>query len=165
MRISDWSSDVGSSDLRACKSRALLFHAHTPGLVQFTASVRCRIRRVKKHFHLPTPRCGLDFFRTGHYHAGARLQPQSVEHRLPERCLNPFRNIRRDVEIRCLEGAGKSALQLAFFKGSLQNFAVPADPFAPSRVRKSEEHTSELQSLMRISYAVFCLKKKKQPAT
>src|SRR3546814_2354393 len=30
----------------------------------------------------------------------------------------------------------------------------------PSR-RRSEEHTSELQSLMRISYAVFCLKKKK----
>src|SRR3546814_2183813 len=32
-----------------------------------------------------------------------------------------------------------------------------------SRIRKrSEEHTSELQSLMRISYAVFCLKKKKK---
>src|SRR3546814_9757831 len=29
------------------------------------------------------------------------------------------------------------------------------------RVSRSEEHTSELQSLMRISYAVFCLKKKK----
>src|SRR3546814_10293917 len=29
---------------------------------------------------------------------------------------------------------------------------------------RSEEHTSELQSLMRISYAVFCLKKKKQKA-
>src|SRR3546814_3934505 len=29
------------------------------------------------------------------------------------------------------------------------------------RLRRSEEHTSELQSLMRISYAVFCLKKKK----
>src|SRR3546814_4962206 len=29
--------------------------------------------------------------------------------------------------------------------------------------RRSEEHTSELQSLMRISYAVFCLKKKKDP--
>src|SRR3546814_10742985 len=29
-------------------------------------------------------------------------------------------------------------------------------------VQRSEEHTSELQSLMRISYAVFCLKKKKQ---
>src|SRR3546814_10822355 len=30
----------------------------------------------------------------------------------------------------------------------------------PKRRRRSEEHTSELQSLMRISYAVFCLKKK-----
>src|SRR3546814_7467264 len=30
-----------------------------------------------------------------------------------------------------------------------------------SRTRRSEEHTSELQSLMRISYAVFCLKNKK----
>src|SRR3546814_5348565 len=31
----------------------------------------------------------------------------------------------------------------------------------PLREARSEEHTSELQSLMRISYAVFCLKKKK----
>src|SRR3546814_4596018 len=35
---------------------------------------------------------------------------------------------------------------------------MPAD----RRGERSEEHTSELQSLMRISYAVFCLKKKKQ---
>src|SRR3546814_1401376 len=33
---------------------------------------------------------------------------------------------------------------------------------AGSPIRRSEEHTSELQSLMRRSYAVFCLKKKKQ---
>src|SRR3546814_4601333 len=33
---------------------------------------------------------------------------------------------------------------------------------ARSQLRRSEEHTSELQSLMRISYAVFCLQKKKQ---
>src|SRR3546814_8828722 len=33
------------------------------------------------------------------------------------------------------------------------------------RSDRSEEHTSELQSLMRISYAVFCLKKKKPQAT
>src|SRR3546814_2259506 len=32
----------------------------------------------------------------------------------------------------------------------------------PTRPERSEEHTSELQSLMRISYAVFCLKKKTQ---
>src|SRR3546814_1047905 len=33
---------------------------------------------------------------------------------------------------------------------------------AADRIERSEEHTSELQSLMRISYAVFCLKKKKK---
>src|SRR3546814_5266276 len=33
------------------------------------------------------------------------------------------------------------------------------------RSRRSEEHTSELQSLMRISYAVFCLKKKTHETT
>src|SRR3546814_1248011 len=38
----------------------------------------------------------------------------------------------------------------------LRNKALPAD-----RLRRSEAHTSELQSLMRISYAVFCLQKKK----
>src|SRR3546814_10366635 len=32
---------------------------------------------------------------------------------------------------------------------------------SPTLLARSEEHTSELQSLMRISYAVFCLKKKK----
>src|SRR3546814_7705417 len=36
-----------------------------------------------------------------------------------------------------------------------------AVPCAPVIAARSEEHTSELQSLMRISYAVFCLKKKK----
>src|SRR3546814_8873619 len=35
-------------------------------------------------------------------------------------------------------------------------------PDDPRLVERSEEHTSELQSLMRISYAVFCLKKKKR---
>src|SRR3546814_1123999 len=40
------------------------------------------------------------------------------------------------------------------------------DPFERRReAHRSEEHTSELQSLMRISYAVFCLKKKRQYST
>src|SRR3546814_2934522 len=42
---------------------------------------------------------------------------------------------------------------------------LPADAVARQEgavVQRSEEHTSELQSLMRISYAVFCLKKKKK---
>src|SRR3546814_5546975 len=37
---------------------------------------------------------------------------------------------------------------------------ITADRFLVRRLERSEEHTSELQSLMRISYAVFCLKKK-----
>src|SRR3546814_8959910 len=40
-------------------------------------------------------------------------------------------------------------------RGDLIGFPAPAEP-----ARRSEEHTSELQSLMRISYAVFCLKTK-----
>src|SRR3546814_8417674 len=48
--------------------------------------------------------------------------------------------------------------------------APPSDPRVAAaeqaRIRaRSEEHTSELQSLMRISYAVFCLKKKNQNIT
>src|SRR3546814_17631206 len=39
--------------------------------------------------------------------------------------------------------------------------SVPPILATRSRIPRSEEHTSELQSLMRISYAVFCLKKKK----
>src|SRR3546814_9659398 len=42
----------------------------------------------------------------------------------------------------------------------LQHLELGRD--ASRRGKRSEEHTSELQSLMRISYAVFCLKKKKQ---
>src|SRR3546814_7671064 len=42
-------------------------------------------------------------------------------------------------------------------RGDLQDNMMESPDFT-----KSEEHTSELQSLMRISYAVFCLKKKKK---
>src|SRR3546814_5449622 len=45
--------------------------------------------------------------------------------------------------------------------GGAEGLAVDPDVKPPGRARRSEEHTSELQSLMRISYAVFCLKKKK----
>src|SRR3546814_2365211 len=42
------------------------------------------------------------------------------------------------------------------------SFLDTAEPLLAFIRRRSEEHTSELQSLMRISYAVFCLKKKRQ---
>src|SRR3546814_2243844 len=48
----------------------------------------------------------------------------------------------------------------------LSDFGKPGNYFARQIARwRSEEHTSELQSLMRISYAVFCLKKKTYSGT
>src|SRR3546814_7218916 len=44
-------------------------------------------------------------------------------------------------------------------RGGIVHFSLPILPSMDNC--RSEEHTSELQSLMRISYAVFCLKKKK----
>src|SRR3546814_5703727 len=43
---------------------------------------------------------------------------------------------------------------------SIQDMDQGGEINLPARDIRSEEHTSELQSLMRISYAVFCLKKK-----
>src|SRR3546814_2815680 len=50
--------------------------------------------------------------------------------------------------------AGKRNYTILLFRHS--------NPFGEGQAQRSEEHTSELQSLMRISYAVFCLKKKKK---
>src|SRR3546814_7576605 len=65
--------------------------------------------------------------------------------------LFPYTTLLRSHAHRC-DSAGSSANELY--------------PDLPQRLgnfwHRSEEHTSELQSLMRISYAVFCLKKKKQ---
>src|SRR3546814_3455416 len=54
------------------------------------------------------------------------------------------------------------AIYMGFYNGgfSAQDFAASLALQADEHLRRSEEHTSELQSLMRISYAVFCLKKK-----
>src|SRR3546814_8574409 len=53
--------------------------------------------------------------------------------------------------------------------GAVVRHSLDAEGVAGQRLprdqRRSEEHTSELQSLMRISYAVFCLKKKKKNRT
>src|SRR3546814_9588036 len=47
-----------------------------------------------------------------------------------------------------------------FALGTLEVEAMHTPGHTPADLTRSEEHTSELQSLMRISYAVFCLKKK-----
>src|SRR3546814_1062923 len=59
-----------------------------------------------------------------------------------------------------------SVLETCRTTGMILFVAIGATCYSVIFKRRSEEHTSELQSLMRISYAVFCLKKKKpNPST
>src|SRR3546814_6218119 len=60
------------------------------------------------------------------------------------------------VEVAAGDAEPLGELRLCHAAGAAQAAQLGADPH-----RRSEEHTSELQSLMRISYAVLCLKKKK----
>src|SRR3546814_5709674 len=96
-------------------------------------------------------------------------------HILPEHDIRPY-SVPQLAE---RWGCSDSMIRKLINEGELQSFRIgvlirisaaeveryekcPAEPTSPIR---SEEHTSELQSLMRISYAVFCLKKKKLTRT
>src|SRR3546814_4633473 len=70
--------------------------------------------------------------------------PARIENPTPETQLSGSDTVCRDVGSITIEDADKLS------------------PGTRRRLVRSEEHTSELQSLMRISYAVFCLKKKKK---
>src|SRR3546814_1595667 len=80
-------------------------------------------------------------------------------HALLGRCQSRARHVRRQrrrlADHRRHRGRGAEDLPGAE-AGALSGGGGALGPCA----RRSEEHTSELQSLMRISYAVFCLKKK-----
>src|SRR3546814_2901691 len=88
--------------------------------------------------------------------------------RLPTRCVCR----RRGARCPRSTNRGRQATPPAFHAGSPVSSAADSRGRcsgsgcghidAHSKGRRSEEHTSELQSLMRISYAVFCLKKKKK---
>src|SRR3546814_1041778 len=126
MRISDWSSDVCSSDLRGRGG-------HAPGRKARHRPGRDGVARPDRP-QGPAPRLG------GQPRAGA---VEGAGHRYPLASL-------------ALAGTATRARPKAA-PGSRTARAWMR--FACPRLR-SEEHTSELQSLMRISYAVFCLKKK-----
>src|SRR3546814_3223273 len=77
-----------------------------------------------------------------------------------------FRSVGRDQ--RADQSALRDDADRAGFRLSLRQRAGEVDREAVEQIAdalRSEEHTSELQSLMRISYAVFCLKKKKKQTT
>src|SRR3546814_7384212 len=107
MRISDWSSDVCSSDL---------------GVVGKTLRRQLRLRDFPQRlFHYRQARPAFD-------------AAMAAQHAL-------------DVAVEDREAVAPGLGQ---------------DRAGGAAADRSEEHTSELQSLMRISYAVFCLKKKKK---
>src|SRR3546814_2570219 len=119
MRISDWSSDVCSSDLLSCltvvhiPSSATWYLAHICELVaHLSGNCRCD-GKWSRDFHI--------LVRNLCREVGAE---SGIHHALHGRV------------------AGEAMAQLRRLPG------------------RSEEHTSELQPLMRISYAVFCLTKK-----
>src|SRR3546814_3902737 len=70
--------------------------------------------------------------------------------------------LQRDVAaVRDVLAATTSQLGNGLLKGARRSLQRQRIALAAVAHQRSEEHTSELQSLMRISYAVFCLKKKK----
>src|SRR3546814_3525772 len=127
MRISDWSSDVCSSDLG---ERLGLGPAH--------AGLEARV--VEQADHQAVVRGEIDCA------AGV------VEHRvgLGLEVVHEAEGLRRLLHQAALDGAGTAVGAQAHHR---EVYAAAVRP-------RSEEHTSELQSLMRTSYAVFCLKKK-----
>src|SRR3546814_1539587 len=112
MRISDWSSDVCSSDLYAARGRRARPSDGLRALQQTSAPRSSAALKAAK----PCPRSARRSRQAGRRSCGYAmtdaLKPSLPEHQSTD-------------------------------------------------IGRSEEHTSELQSLMRISYAVFCLKKKK----
>src|SRR3546814_3728026 len=115
MRISDWSSDVCSSDLDKFGADDIQrdgFRRQNIGVVQLADDQRTDAQRIAA---------------TDHAFGGQADQRIGALHLL--------QRVDKAIEQGAITGR---------------------------RVQRSEEHTSELQSLMRNSYAVFCLKKKKK---
>src|SRR3546814_3490709 len=125
MRISDWSSDVCSSDLE------VVVKVLRPGIERQIAADIALLKNIAGLVDRTHP-------------SADKIRPREIVAEI-ESTLAAELDLQR-------EGANASVLR-RFWEGS-------DDLYVPEPIWRSEEPTSELQSLMRISYAVFCLKKK-----
>src|SRR3546814_7394210 len=126
MRISDWSSDVCSSDLAVFNIQ--------------TGAEACDHRRFIRGFR-------------------TKAVIYRQREKLPRKCGVSQQQQREAVRTTGNRNGNPFGFQLqAFVQSKTKGLGLKT----LDRLRRSEEHTSELQSLMRISYAVFCLKKQKQ---
>src|SRR3546814_2449971 len=133
MRISDWSSDVCSSDLGLARSFQItnLFEG-----LSIYENLRLSLQaRHRGHFD---PWHDVDSYGEVHRETAELMKFLGLE------------GI-EDIKGGDLSYGGQRLVDLGIALGSKPQVLL---------LDRSEEHTSELQSLMRISYAVFCLKKK-----
>src|SRR3546814_7728474 len=126
MRISDWSSDVCSSDLAGNKPFVLLLVIKLLQLTALAVTQAAMPFLFKQILHFTDTMLGLYFLV---FYSSMMLSQQ--------------------LWVRLGRKAGKRKIYL-----------IASGVYALMYVSRSEEHTSELQSLMRKSYAVMCLQKK-----
>src|SRR3546814_2809936 len=124
MRISDWSSDVCSSDLFVT-DYAETMGCSPDGLVGDDGMVEVKCLKAENHIKAIL------------YHASKGHCPPDYVQQTQGQLLI----------------CERQWCDLVFYHPDLPLLAIRQEPV--NRVRRSEEHTSELQSLMRISYAVF----------
>src|SRR3546814_412301 len=155
MRISDWSSDVCSSDLVQRSAEAMGIPVRTPRSLR-DARVQAEFADLRADaaivaaYGLILPQPILDAPRLGCINIHGSLLPRW-------RGAAP---IQRSI----LAGDAETGITIMQMDAGLDtgptilSERVPIGP--RTTASRSEEHTSELQSLMRISYDLFCLKKK-----
>src|SRR3546814_1834913 len=88
--------------------------------------------------------------------------PAAAAARPRERDVEVVVDTHRRVGRKHPQTAGHAQVQQRAAGGGVEQQVLGAAAHRVDALARSEEHTSELQSLMRISYAVFCLKKKKK---
>src|SRR3546814_4401651 len=141
MRISDWSSDVCSSDLKRhgfCANCGKATHTIKAGWARKCSGCEA------EHFPRVDPVVIMLAEYDGKILVGRQPRFPAGRYSALAGFVEPGESIEEAVARELWEGAGIRVHSV--------RYGV-----------RSEEHTSELQSLMRISYAVFCLKKKNIP--
>src|SRR3546814_2827856 len=133
MRISDWSSDVCSSDLSGEVARR---HGHA-GLADDTVLVRLRGTAGQSFGAFLARGVTLELTGDANDYVGKGLSGGRVIVRQPDEA-------KREAATNIIVG------------NTVLYGAIEDEAFFNGVAGRSEEHTSELQSLMRISYAVFC---------
>src|SRR3546814_2819459 len=139
MRISDWSSDVCSSDL--CGSEEELVCCAVGSAKAQSVKLQDALEVREQHLDLLS--------------LAARGDVSIGEGEIARHVTCTFVNRARDL-------AGGLAWTAVLLECASITVALGCPVSKEAVLIRSEEHTSELQSLMRISYAVFCLKKKTQ---